>query len=442
VENDLSDITTQKLQKAFGADKKSTIGSWHLRYSNGMVNSESKIRVAALLVLVSVVSISFVWSSIYPPRSWGLSEYLINYSGGFVRRGLPGTILLEIYQNFNITPRVALHLILFPLIGMIIYLTFRLLMNVSFLTNVVFLIVLLNPSLVLFVTSQDTLLRKDWFISFGLLIHGYYSLLVAKEKISNRHNLTFLGGLGVYLVAVSLAHEVNILFIPLHIFMILKNKDNFAYRGIWPASILLIIISQIIILVFVLKFNGNSELQFFLAENLPIALFPGLENHPAIEALGWSYRQNLEYVIAMLNIKTVLFYSLFLFFGPGVIYWKILRHSYASIKYITAYIVILQLFLLTLGWDWGRWISLISFSLLSLTPFVSHKSDVSKSNKGVDWLKERNLLVKKEPFYALIMLGIVTIQLPSFGPQESLYSSISNLIRIVIAISKKLIEAG
>jgi hypothetical protein len=102
----------------------------------------------------------------------------------------------------------------------------------------------------------------------------------------------------------------------------------------------------------------------------------------------------------------------------------------------------LQLFLLTLGWDWGRWISLISFSLLSLTPFVSHKSDVSKSNKGVDWLKERNLLVKKEPFYALIMLGIVTIQLPSFGPQESLYSSISNLIRIVIAISKKLIEAG
>ena len=38
----------------------------------------------------------------YGYESWNISEFLINYQGGFIRRGLTGEILLFISRNFNI----------------------------------------------------------------------------------------------------------------------------------------------------------------------------------------------------------------------------------------------------------------------------------------------------------------------------------------------------
>lgn len=35
-------------------------------------------------------------------EGWGLSEFLINYQSGFVRRGLTGEILFFFARNFNI----------------------------------------------------------------------------------------------------------------------------------------------------------------------------------------------------------------------------------------------------------------------------------------------------------------------------------------------------
>ena len=36
----------------------------------------------------------------YSKGSWNITEFLINYQGGFVRRGLLGEIILYIYSTF------------------------------------------------------------------------------------------------------------------------------------------------------------------------------------------------------------------------------------------------------------------------------------------------------------------------------------------------------
>ena len=40
----------------------------------------------------------------YSKQSWNITEFLINYEGGFVRRGLLGQIILNIYHYAGIYP--------------------------------------------------------------------------------------------------------------------------------------------------------------------------------------------------------------------------------------------------------------------------------------------------------------------------------------------------
>ena len=51
-----------------------------------------------------VVSIFFLYHKFQYPTDWTTSEWLINYQGGFTRRGLVGEILVQInsFLNFEI----------------------------------------------------------------------------------------------------------------------------------------------------------------------------------------------------------------------------------------------------------------------------------------------------------------------------------------------------
>ena len=37
-------------------------------------------------------------------KSWTIGEWLVSYAGGFVRRGLPGTVIYEITSSLKINP--------------------------------------------------------------------------------------------------------------------------------------------------------------------------------------------------------------------------------------------------------------------------------------------------------------------------------------------------
>jgi len=75
-----------------------------------------RLRMAALLGLA--VALAWIWVNSYVVSFSGhmdsccVSDWLISYAGGFVRRGLAGTAILAASEAIGISPRVALLLIL------------------------------------------------------------------------------------------------------------------------------------------------------------------------------------------------------------------------------------------------------------------------------------------------------------------------------------------
>ena len=392
-----------------------------------------RFRTVTLVLVIINLAISFVWWSINPPRSWGYDEFLINYSEGFVRRGFPGTILLATYEALGVPPLALLYALLITIILLITFLVFNQLRSLKLLGDIPFLLILANPTLILFATSQDTFLRKDWFITLGLLLHGAISMRIKLNTLKSRHYEIFLLLLIVYLILISLSHEVNIFFIPIHIFMILQNAKIFLIKNKSYKFICTLIASQIPILFLTIVFHGNPEMQSSMSESLPNALVPGIENHPAIKALGWSFQENLTYVALMLNFNTISFYVAIFICGPGLIFWHTLRHSLRLHKMILTYLLFLQILLLIFGWDWGRWISLISFCLIGLIPFALPEKKPKPIKHRFKLDREYRI---KNIFVKLLLITILGyIQVPSFGPQQDYLLPFSNLIRIIYVIA-------
>ena len=57
------------------------------------------------LIFIFLFSVLFLSQKFLYPTDWTTSEWLINYQGGFVRRGLAGELLLNIHNLTDITLR-------------------------------------------------------------------------------------------------------------------------------------------------------------------------------------------------------------------------------------------------------------------------------------------------------------------------------------------------
>ena len=55
--------------------------------------------------LIFISSIIILFDKFLYPSDWTTSEWLINYQGGFIRRGLIGEILIQINKFINTNPR-------------------------------------------------------------------------------------------------------------------------------------------------------------------------------------------------------------------------------------------------------------------------------------------------------------------------------------------------
>ena len=146
---------------------------------------------------------------------WAYDNLFINYSAGFVRRGLLGEIFLIINKIYNVGP-----LDFFPKILFILYFTqliifFKLVYKFrKYNLFVTFLI--LSPSLLLFnIYEVNVVLSKDIFITVSILIHA---LIVSNKTISlSKYKKILLFIIFPILTLNIFIHENQIIFLPFHI---------------------------------------------------------------------------------------------------------------------------------------------------------------------------------------------------------------------------------
>ena len=323
------------------------------------------IRNKFLIYLTFIVSLSifYLYYKHDVKVDWSISEWLINYQGGFTRRGLGGEINIFFAELFSIPLRDTIFLI--QSLGHSIYLLllFLYFRNLNF--NIIQVFALFSPLFLLYpIAELEALGRKEMFIFIF-----FVSVMFISEKKFNPKvlNLTIF----IFFPILCLIWEQIILFAPFFV-VILINKNRYSSFSDILIKLPLIFSSSIFIIIIIFLFplskQGHTEMCSYLINQFGekcyasadlliknTIYFDTLYIHERVNFFPEYFRYIMIFLIGFLPLHLSLYRNHFIFKDNLVT-----RYFSPLSLFICLYIPILLLF--AFGHDWGRWIN-ITYSL-------------------------------------------------------------------------------
>lgn len=277
-------------------------------------------------------------------NNWGIGEWLINYDGGFVRRGLIGQILLssKLTGTSLLLLIICVQLILYCVI--LIYLT-RILKENRFSLPLVALIC--SPMGINFVGwDKFVLIRKEFIGLVSLVILAQY----IRGKSSQKSLLWIFYALFILAIFSS---EVNLALVPGVIFLFWLNSStrsrSYFYRELF-AIVFLVSLSVLISI----RFNGDREIANSICQKvISVGLDPEKNCRGAVDVLGMSFSSMIDHLISSYPIYFIYLIYLFLACLP-IVFLKSDKLNLCWILFL--FIGTVPLYLI--AWDYGRWIFL------------------------------------------------------------------------------------
>lgn len=340
----------------------------------------------SLIIIINLflfaIILQFYRSLNWSGDTWQISEWLINYQGGFIRRGLPGEIIFWIYKNTNIQANTIAIFIsgIFFLFLIILFLRIN---------NRRIPLVLIFSSLLLGSPAYESfIIRKD---VLGLVLL-FLCLLFLKEE--NKYKYKIIGVNIIGSIAI-LSHEVFFFYgFPAIILIhyISRSSNIFKSIGIFLPILCAFIICSL--------FKGDYESAHIINESLSkVWRNIGDGNccqHPsaAIDALQWSTEKSIQMCLNTFTnfsrgiytpvawILTIYFCFIYLLkFIPSKKYFNNTENNERD-KSMLFFLLSIQLFFISplffLGVDYGRWIFLwtASSTLIYLVGCKLHSSSI------------------------------------------------------------------
>ena len=135
--------------------------------------------------LISISVFAFIW--LYLKHGVGndstISEWIINYQGGFTRRGLPGEIAFHIAQIFDLKLRFVILLMQIFFYGLYLILIYKFFKKIKF--NGIILFSLFTPIFLIYhIAELEVLARKELFLFIGYIWFYNISSKESKTKSS------------------------------------------------------------------------------------------------------------------------------------------------------------------------------------------------------------------------------------------------------------------
>ena len=321
------------------------------------------------------------------PFKYVFTDWLINYEGGFVRKGLLGQIVFKIatYTNFE------LKLIIFCLqvAGYVSYLVliFNFLRKIKF--NFFWILLTFSTISFLYPLSElEALGRKDIYVILCFLIFTLINFDSIKKII-----LSFL----IIFTISTLIHEISLFFLPYYLIVIFvkfyfnfKLKINLNYVLILSAYILYLIYLNLIVSE---RVNIDQIINGYKILDLDL--------HQSLGAFSWlskSLKENLFNIFSTISIKYVLRYSYILLINIWIIVYflklknKIFLYSKEfDIIQIFSSLVLLSLPIYLIVLDWGR-VTYLSFNFMLILIIFFYKQNLI----DIDYLnsKTKNISFK------------------------------------------------
>ena len=132
------------------------------------------------LITLFLFSVFFLYQKHDVLNDSTISEWLINYEGGFVKRGLIGQLSIYLSNFFVIKLRDTIFLLQTLLVGTYFFLIYHFFKNIFY--NKIFIFAIFTPIFILYPVAEiEVLARKEIFIFVYLLIYCFVPF--EKKKI-------------------------------------------------------------------------------------------------------------------------------------------------------------------------------------------------------------------------------------------------------------------
>ena len=329
-----------------------------------------------LLILIAIGILGNLFINNTYLRGWTIGEWLISYSGGFVRRGISGTILFQISKYLNIEPKFIIFLIC-----IIAYAYFAFII-LNFCRNKFDKSFLLSPFILSGPIIGNYLLKKDIFLVCIFGLNLFILNFLFKQKIKYKLiSFLFTNILSIFAI---LTHEAYFFIaVPILFTILFFEFDNINKLDMRKISFYFLLISPTIFCFFItLIFKGSlvEASKIISSWRELIYLFPSLEElslNGAIESLGWTTRLGLtKSYNTFFDVSFFAWHPLAwlitIYLGANLFIGKHEKELIYSKRTIVFFQFLSISPLFFLGNDFGRWIFLWISSSTFLIGFIDN----------------------------------------------------------------------
>jgi hypothetical protein len=317
----------------------------------------------AIILFFGVVIIHNIYNQ--SVAHWGLGELLINYEGGFVRRGVVGQIAYLTGDPFfyvNLFQKLSISF--FVIGSAFLVLLYKQILSKLFYS---FMIILAPGGLYDMAIGGgfEYLDRKEiWFynaiilIIFASIKYNFYSYKVA----------LFTALISVFMI---LHHELfAVFFSPIIFLMYLLQKRG--DKKVFTSHIMIYAVFTITAFSLVTYFPGNADIVSAIKESY---LEYKLNSNGGINALAWSLSDSKALSVRMLTHGSLSYWIFFFSVALAISILFILSVFKRNDHIAIAMLLNLSLLFSTLiasyiGWDWGRWVSMYSISVVLMVSLL------------------------------------------------------------------------
>ena len=329
-----------------------------------------------------------------------ISEWLINYEGGFTKRGLVGQIIIIITNFIEINLRQTILYSQVIIVATYFILLFKLFKNLKL--NKILLLSIFTPVFILYPIAEiEVLARKEVFIFCIFLIY----LNLSSKLFQNLYKIIFLS-IGVLIWEPIVFYFL--FFVAVDIF-----KNNFQSINIKFLTNFVYYLPAIFI-SFYIALNPMSEVEHqsmsnYLKNNyneicyMSCALlkskssiydqFKGNFDHYSFEVF---FRYSLIILIGFFPLFLLLRYSSLK--NTNIIFFKSFKTLLASHLLILSPVIVL----FAMGYDWGRWVN-ISYTFSIIFYIYLYKTKLIKLNEKINFYVINTFLNKKN-FYIIFFI--------------------------------------
>ena len=328
------------------------------------------------LLFLFICGVFFLYHKHLVGNDSTISEWLINYTGGFTKRGIIGQICIWFAENLNLNLRFIIFF--FQTIILFIYFSLIFLFFNKINVNKIMLFSIFSPIFILYPIAEiEVLARKELFIFSFLLTY-----LLIKNKNFKSSFIFF-----VLPICILIWEPVVFFFLFLIALEVINNKykntKEILLRGIY------IFIPSIIVAIYIILNPISVENHGIMENYLKTNFNENCYMSCALLKIKSTIYQQFN-PLRVYNIEVVIRYILIMIIGFGPLLF-LSYYSKLKLKKLfffsnfnnlfTPQLILLSpvLLLFAMGYDWGRWVN-ISYVFANLFYFYLYKNNLISLN--------------------------------------------------------------